>query len=40
MSAVLDWVNLLMELFKGGAEQYAKKVVELLHCDNFDIDPI
>lgn len=38
MSAVLDWLFLVMELYESAAERYAKKVVELLHCDNFDID--
>lgn len=35
MSAVLDYVFLIMELFKGGTWYHVKQVVELLHCDNF-----
>lgn len=40
MSAVLDFPSLIMELFKGSLKRYAKKVVELLYCNNFDIEAV
>lgn len=40
MSAVLDWSFPALEVLKSGAEWFAKKVVELLHCDNLYLDTL
>lgn len=36
-TAVLNWAFLIMELFKSGPGRHETKVVELLHCKNFNI---
>lgn len=40
MSTVLDWALLIMNLFLGDAERYAKKAFELLDSENFDVKSI
>lgn len=38
--AVLDCAFLFIEIFRGRAKKFAKKVDELLYCENFDIGTI
>lgn len=40
MSAVLDLEYHIRKIFKGNAERYAKKLVELRHCKNFNRETI
>lgn len=38
--AVLDWATLIMEQFRSRTEKHANKIVNPLHCSNFDIETI
>lgn len=40
ISAVLEWVFLIIDLIRGAVERYEKTVVELLHRDNFNLEAI
>lgn len=37
---VLNWSILVTEQFRSGGEQYRRKIVEILHCDKFDVETI
>lgn len=36
--AAIGWALLSIELYESGTERHARKVVELLHYDKFDIE--
>lgn len=36
LCAVLYWTFLITELFRSDADRYDRKIVELIHCYNFD----
>lgn len=40
MSAVFVSAFLIIELYKSGANLHVKKIVELLHCNNFNMENI
>lgn len=40
MPAVFYRAPLILNIFESGAEWYAKKIVELLHCEIFGIEAI
>lgn len=40
MFAVLDSASLIMGLFKCDTKQCARKIVQMVYCDNFKTEPI